>query len=162
MASENIWNDLLSQVEAQQLAFTPENSANKATSFSVLNHTLYPSVQAVATYVAASISGSGITALTGDVTATGPGSAAATIAAGAVTLSKMANMATASLLGRTTAGTGSPEVLSASAVRTLLGLVIGTNVQAWDADLDSIAGLSPSNDDFVQRKAGVWANRAVA
>jgi hypothetical protein len=35
------------------------------------------------------------------------------IADGAVTLAKMANMATASLLGRNTAGTGTPEVLSA-------------------------------------------------
>lgn len=63
-----------------------------------------------------------------------------TIDSGAVSLSKMANMATASLLGRNTAGTGAPEVLSASTVRTLLGLVIGTNVQAWDTDLDTWAG----------------------
>ena len=54
-----------------------------------------------------------------------------------VPLANMDNMATASLLGRNTAGTGAPEVLSASVVRTLLGLVIGTNVQAYDADLTS-------------------------
>lgn len=33
--------------------------------------------------------------------------------------------------------------------------------QASDADLTTIAGLSPSNDDFLQRKAGAWTNRTV-
>jgi hypothetical protein len=66
--------------------------------------------------------GGGITALTGDVTASGSGSVVATIANGVVTLAKMATMATASLLGRNTAGTGAPEVLSAATVRTILGL----------------------------------------
>ena len=34
--------------------------------------------------------------------------------------------------------------------------------QASDSDLTTIAGLTPSNDDFMQRKAGAWANRTVA
>lgn len=55
---------------------------------------------------------------TGDVT----GSGALTIANEAVTLAKMAHMATASFLGRNTAGTGDVEVLSASTARTTLGL----------------------------------------
>src|SRR5687768_15890877 len=29
-------------------------------------------------------------------------------------------------------------------------------------DLTTIKGLSPSNDDFLQRKAGAWANRTIA
>lgn len=34
--------------------------------------------------------------------------------------------------------------------------------QASDADLTAIAGLSPSNDDLLQRKAGAWTNRTIA
>ena len=51
--------------------------------------------------------------LTGDVTGSGTGSFAATIANNAVTLAKMDTMATDSILGRATAGTGNVEVLTA-------------------------------------------------
>lgn len=34
--------------------------------------------------------------------------------------------------------------------------------QPLDSDLTAIAGLSPSNDDVVQRKAGAWTNRTMA
>lgn len=34
--------------------------------------------------------------------------------------------------------------------------------QASDGDLTTFAGLSPSNDDLLQRKAGAWANRTPA
>lgn len=34
--------------------------------------------------------------------------------------------------------------------------------QPLDSDLTSIAGLSPSNDDIIQRKSGSWANRTMA
>jgi hypothetical protein len=64
--------------------------------------------------------------LTGDVTGSGTGSFAATIATGAVTLAKMANMATASLIYRKTAGAGAPEVNTLATLKTDLGLT-GTN-----------------------------------
>lgn len=54
------------------------------------------------------------------------------------------------------------DVASASTARANLGLAIGTDVEAHDADLTTFAGLSPSNDDFLQRKSGAWANRTVA
>jgi hypothetical protein len=65
--------------------------------------------------------GGGITALTGDVTAAGPGSAAATIALKAVTLAKMDDMATASLIYRKSALAGPPEVNSLATLKTDLG-----------------------------------------
>lgn len=34
--------------------------------------------------------------------------------------------------------------------------------QDGDADLTAIAGLSPTNDDIIQRKSGAWANRTMA
>ena len=49
----------------------------------------------------------------GDITVSGAGTAWA-IDAGAVTLAKMASVATGSLLGRATAGTGVPEALTAT------------------------------------------------
>lgn len=34
--------------------------------------------------------------------------------------------------------------------------------QGLDSDLTSIAGLSPTNDDIIQRKSGAWTNRTIA
>ena len=60
---------------------------------------------------------------TGDVTSVGDG--AQTIAADAVTNTKLANMATQTIKGRTTAGTGDPEDLTAAQVRTILNVANG-------------------------------------
>lgn len=71
--------------------------------------------------------------LTGDVTGSGTGSFAATIANDAVTLAKIQNIATASILGRNTAGTSDVEVLSTSTVRTMLSIsnVENTALSTW-------------------------------
>jgi hypothetical protein len=42
------------------------------------------------------------------------------------------------------------------------GFPLWTNVQSRPAAIDQIAGLSPANNDFLQRLAGVWTNRTPA
>ena len=69
--------------------------------------------------------GNYITALTGDVTASGPGSVAGTIAANAVTNAKLATVATATFKGRTTAGTGNVEDLTVTQATALLNAMVG-------------------------------------
>jgi len=78
---------------------------------------------------------------TGDVTSVADG--ATTIANNAVTLAKMADMATDSFLGRNTAGTGDPEVLSMATAKTMLDLA-GTN----SGDQTSIVGITGTKSQF--------------
>jgi hypothetical protein len=74
----------------------------------------------------------------------GAGSVTTTMLADdSVTIAKMANMATDSFIGRDSAGTGNPEILDASTVRTILNVEDGatadqTNQEIVDA-LDNIA-----------------------
>lgn len=65
-------------------------------------------------------------------------------------------------LSTTSFGRGLLTESSAGTTRSTLGLVIGTNVQAYNADLAAIAGLSSTNDDVLQRKSGAWVNRSIA
>lgn len=65
-------------------------------------------------------------ALTGDVT-TSAGSLATTIAAGAVTLAKMANLAANSIIGNNTGSPATPIALTVAQVNTLLGTPVAAN-----------------------------------
>lgn len=112
-------------------AVTLAKQANMATASVVYRKTAgsgAPEVNTVATLktdlgLTGTNSGDQTITLTGDVTGSGTGSFAATIAAGAVTLAKMANMATASLIYRKTAGSGAPEVNTLATLKTDLALV---------------------------------------
>ena len=86
-----------------------------------------------------------VTSLTGDVTATGPGAAAATIAARAVTIAKFQAISTARLLGRTTASSGDIEEI---AVGSGLTLAAGT------LSASAAATVAPSTTLLTQRAFG--------
>ena len=93
----------------------------------------------------AATAAAGITALTGDVTASGSGSVAATIAADAVTYAKMQDVsATDRLLGRDSAGAGIIEEISPADVRTMLNVADGateyTDAMAQAANGAAITG----------------------
>lgn len=55
-------------------------------------------------------------------------------------------------------GTGAS---SAASARTNLGLAIGTNVQAWDSDLDTIAGLGATDDNLIVGNGTLWQKKAL-
>ncbi len=87
--------------------------------------------------------------LIGDVTGSGTGSFGATIAAGAVTNAKLADVASGTFKGRTTAGTGDPEDLTAAQATALLDVFGG-----------AAKGLAPASGggtvNFL-RADGTWA-----
>jgi hypothetical protein len=80
-----------------------------------------------------------ITALTGDVVATGPGSVSATIQTNVVTNAKLAQMPTLTLKGNNTGGTANALDLTVSQVNTMLGTV--TTIGTYDSQTSQANGL---------------------
>ena len=103
----------------------------------------------------------------GDITVSSSGAAWA-IDAGAVTLAKMANVATGSLVGRATAGAGAPEALTATQARTVLNVADGATANSADATLlarvshtgTQVAATISDFDVAVATNAAVAANTA--
>lgn len=63
---------------------------------------------------------------------------------------------TATLATFTAAGRAILDDADATAQRVTLGLVIGTNVQAWDADLDALAAVTGTNTIYYRSAANTW------
>lgn len=107
--------------------------------------------------------GNYITALTGDVSATGPGSVSATIQNSVVTNAKMADMAQGTIKGRAAgAGTGAPTDLSGTQATAILDNFVG------DSGSGGTKGLvpAPASGDAAAEKYlkadGTWAAISVS
>lgn len=92
---------------------------------------------------------------TGEVTSSA-GSAALTIVNGAVTLAKQANMATASVVYRKTAGAGAPEVQSLATLKADLGLTGTNSGDETKTSIDTKIGVDGATTTQFYSKAGTW------
>lgn len=95
---------------------------------------------------------------------------AASFADNTIVAARLSATAQYRLFGRSSSGSGAGQEIASSAdmftllgsanfsaARTNLGLAIGTNVQAWDADLDSLASASGTNTIYYRSAAGTWS-----
>jgi len=66
----------------------------------------------------------------------------------AVTLTKIANISTATIIGRNTAGSGSPEELSATVVRSILNIENGATADQSDAEIKTAYENNADTNEF--------------
>lgn len=101
----------------------------------------------------------------GDVTVSGSGTAI-TIDADAVSNTKLANMAASTIKGRATAGTGNPEDLTATQVKTILSLgnVENTALSTWtgSTNLSTLANNAVSNAELADMATSTIKGRSSA
>lgn len=98
---------------------------------------------------------------TGDVTSSAD-SNALTIANDAVTLAKMANMATDSIIGRATAGTGDPEVLTALPFAFTGDVTRAADSNAQTIAADAVTSAKILNDEIVNADINDSADIAIS
>ena len=92
-------------------------------------------------------------AFTGDVT-TSAGAVATTIAANAVSLAKMAQVATLTLLGRVTAATGNVEALTAAQAKTVLAIAQADVAGLTTASSPTFAGGTLTGELLISYASG--------
>lgn len=121
----------LSNVENTALS-TWAGTANIVTVGTITSGTWHGSAVDLASYSTGILPAASHPALTGDVT-TSAGAVATTIAAAAVTLAKMANLAASSIIGNNTGSPATPIALTAAQVKALLSLnlVENTALSTW-------------------------------
>lgn len=107
-------------------------------------------------------SGSYITALTGDVTAAGPGSAASTIASGVVTNAKMANMAAHTYKGNNTALAAAPIDLTATQLTAELNGFVGDSGAGGTKGLVPAPAAGDAAAGRVLKADGTWGAAGTA
>ncbi len=128
MSDTNLGTIIQYGTQANRIAFTPNPATGSKVLYMWLETDHSPDTYAWngSAWVKISSAGTAITSLTGDVTATGPGAAAATIANSAVSNAKLANMVQALVKGRASgAGTGAPTDLTGTQLAVIVDAMVG-------------------------------------
>ena len=68
----------------------------------------------------------------------------------------------ANVTGTIAVGNGGTGATTAATARANLGLSIGSNVQAWDADLDAIAALAHATGNVIRSNGTAWQSSQLA